>query len=53
MSDECKKQILRNFRFLGFEVLSPAHPKLPLHSDDYMFMGYEIDPGDSESDVED
>ncbi len=53
-SESCQKQILRNFRFLGFELLSPIHPKLPVRSDDYVFLGYEIDPGgDSDSDVED
>ena len=53
-SESCKKQILRNFRFLGFELLSPVHPKLPVRSDEYVFLGYEIDPGgDLDSDVED
>ena len=53
-SESCKKEILRNFRFLGFELLSPVHPKLPVRSDEYVFLGYEIDPGgDSDSDVED
>ena len=53
-SELCRKKILRNFHFLGFELLSPAHPKLPVRSDEYMFLGYEIDPGgDSDSDKED
>ena len=53
-SESCQKQILRNFRFLGFELLGPVHPKLPVRSDEYVFLGYEIDPGgDSDIDVED
>lgn len=53
-SESCQKQILRNFRFLGFELLGPIHPKLPVRSDEYVFLGYEIDPGgDSDIDVED
>ena len=41
----CRKEILHNFRFLGFELLSPTNPKLPVRSDEYVFLGYEIDPG--------
>ena len=52
-SEIYRKKILRNFHFLGFELLSPTHPKLPVRSDEYMFLGYEIDPGgDSDSDKE-
>ena len=52
-SEVCRKQILRNFHFLGFELLRPDHPMLPVRSDEYIFMGYEIDPGgDSDSETE-
>ena len=45
-SEKRRKQILRNFHFLGFELLNPINPKLPVRSDEYVFLGYEIDPGD-------
>ena len=43
--EDQRKQIIRSYRFLGFELLSPTHPQLPVKHDQYLFMAYELDPG--------
>ena len=49
-----RKRIIHDFRYLGFELLSPSHPSLPLTSPDYLFLGYDLDSGgDSDSDADD
>ena len=47
-----RKQIVHDFRFMGFEVLGPSHSKLPVKDDRYLFMAYELDCESDESDLE-
>ena len=51
--ESSRKKVLRDFRFLGFELLGPSHNKLPVRSEEYIFMGYEINPGDGSDSDED
>ena len=38
-----REKIIRDFKFMGFEMLAPSHPKLPVKSKEYLFMAYELD----------
>ena len=49
-----RKQIVRDFQFMGFELLSPTHPHLPVRVEGYLFMAYELEcEGDSSDSEED
>ena len=51
LPDALRKQLLRDFNFIGFSILNPAHPDRPIRYEDYMFMAYNLDPGsDDEED---
>ena len=45
LPDTTRKKCLRDFKFLGFELLSPTHSLCPAGCNEYMFMAYDIDPG--------
>ena len=48
-----RKRIVRDTCYLGFELLAPSHPNLPLISQDYLFLGYDLDcGGESDSDAD-
>lgn len=49
-----RKQIVHDFQFMGFELLSPSHPHLPVRVEGYLFMAYQLEcEGDSSDSEED
>lgn len=47
-----RKQIVHDFQFMGFELLSPSHPHLPVRVEGYLFMAYQLECEDDSSDSE-
>lgn len=50
VSGSQRRQLVHDFRFMGFELLAPAHPLLPVKSEGYLFMAYQLE---CESETED
>lgn len=46
-----RASLVRTFMFLGFGVVAPGNPLVPVASD-HLFMAYTIDEGDEDSDLE-
>lgn len=49
VSAELRRQILRNFRLMGFQLVPPSHPVVSSMESQYYFMAYELDGSDSDS----
>ena len=50
MSAELRRQILHNFRLMGFQLLPPSHQVVSSTGSQYYFMVYELEDGlDSDS----